>query len=266
MRPARPAGANWSKGERIMMSRAGPKHGRVAMTHGTLARPHPATLALMSKIREQIDVDPPAGEIQARPTGDLRPYVIFTQLKTGGPHMYAGWLDAADDEMAIVFAKEHYGRDQECVGIWAVRRGNIGGEESVKEEDGTKPGPGIGTREVAATTRDSDSSHSVPFVVFTQKKPGDLHISAGKVTADSAERAIDASRQSLRQAKNAHSVWVVAEGDVISTQPDEVIWRNTDQTYRLARGYSRQVREKWATLRAAQDLAEYEKDDLAEAF
>ena len=40
----------------------------------------------------------------------------------------------------------------------------------------------------------------------------------------------------------------------------------TDQTYRLARGYAKAVREKWETLRTQRDLETYEKDDLKETF
>ena len=67
----------------------------------------------MSNIRDNIPT--PAGDLAFPAEGDLAPYVIFTQLKEGGPHIYAGWLDAADDAMALQFAKEHYGQDQVCV-------------------------------------------------------------------------------------------------------------------------------------------------------
>ena len=45
-----------------------------------------------------------------------------------------------------------------------------------------------------------------------------------------------------------------------------MIWRHTSQDYRMARGYSAAVREKWQTIRAERDLREYEKDDLREMF
>jgi hypothetical protein len=45
-----------------------------------------------------------------------------------------------------------------------------------------------------------------------------------------------------------------------------MIWRETDQTYRLARGYSKGVKEKWTQIRKRQDLETYEKDDLKETF
>src|SRR5688572_29704718 len=87
-------------------------------------RATPLNCALMSKIREQFQA-PPDEPLHVEPTGDLKPYVIFTQLKANGPWIYAGWLEAADDAMALEFAKEHYGQDQECVNVMAIRREHV---------------------------------------------------------------------------------------------------------------------------------------------
>jgi ring-1,2-phenylacetyl-CoA epoxidase subunit PaaB len=74
----------------------------------------------MSKFREHV---PKAeGEIAAPAEGDLRAYEVFIQTERGKPHAHAGSVDAADDEMALLFAREHYGRDQECAQIWVVPR------------------------------------------------------------------------------------------------------------------------------------------------
>lgn len=77
----------------------------------------------MSKIREHVPQR--SGELVSEPEGDLRTYEVFTQLERGKPHVYAGSLDAADGEMALRFAREHYGRDQPCVQIWVVPRDAI---------------------------------------------------------------------------------------------------------------------------------------------
>lgn len=123
-------------------------------------------------------VPEPTGELTGPGDGDLRPFAVFTQLNRGDAHVFAGWLDAADAQMALRFAREHYGKDQECVNIWVVPR-----------------------EAITATRYDQD-----------------------------------------------------------------LVWRYTDQSYRLARGYSRSVREKWAKIRSERDLHEYEKDDLKQAF
>jgi phenylacetate-CoA oxygenase PaaH subunit len=77
----------------------------------------------MSKFREQVPIK--AGEPLSPPEGDLKPYEVFVQLENGKPHVYAGSVDAVDDAMALQFAREHYGRDQPCVNVWAVSRSAI---------------------------------------------------------------------------------------------------------------------------------------------
>ncbi len=221
----------------------------------------------MSKIREQFET-PPSTPLEVSPTGDLRPYVIFTQLKKNGPHIYAGWLEAADAEMAMDFAKEHYGQDQECVGIWAIDRTHVTSSDGLYS---TFPlGEGLGVRAAAESSSDPSPQPSPKgrgsFAVFTQKRAGDLFLEAGTIEADSPQAAIDEARKANRMAQSAHCIWVVAPQHIVTTADDELIWRHTDQSYRLARGYGREVRAKWVAFRDEKKLAEYEKDDLAEAF
>jgi len=199
----------------------------------------------MSKIREQFE-KPPETPLDVEPTGDLKPYVIFTQLKANGIYIYAGWLEAVDDEMAMAFAKEHYGQDQECVNIQAIRREHMTSSDGLFAHDGTRG----------------------KYVIYTQKKAGDLWlgcIAPATIEADTPKDAIEKARKAIKQATSAHVVWAVPEQHVLTTH-GEIIWRHTDQSYRLARGYGREVRAKWVAFRDEKQLAEYEKDDLKEAF
>lgn len=220
----------------------------------------------MSRIREQFTAPPPE-PLTVEPTGDLRPFVIFTQLRDSGPFIYAGWLEAADGDMALAFAREHYGQDQECVNVMAIAREHITSSDGLYGE-GTEASRDQGSE--PATSR--DVHHSEPgtrnstFRVFTQKKPGDLWIDVGTVDATNPAQALDQARRDVRPAKTAHVVWVVRDDHLIRTGPDDLVWRHTDQSYRLARGYGRVVRAKWIAFRDEQQLAEYEKDDLQEAF
>jgi ring-1,2-phenylacetyl-CoA epoxidase subunit PaaB len=129
----------------------------------------------LSRLRESLEL-PNAGDLALPLEGDAKPYEVFIQLQRGKPHVHAGTVDAVDAQMALQFAREHYGRDQPCVHIWVCPRETMLG-----------------------TNYDKD-----------------------------------------------------------------VIWRSTDQSYRLARGY--QVRKKWEEFRAKKDVDEYEKGDLKEAF
>ena len=78
----------------------------------------------MSKLRQ--NPKQPEGELP--PEGhDMLPFVVFTQLTDTTPHVYAGWLDAPDPTVAMTFAREHYGRDQECVSLWLAPREFVAG-------------------------------------------------------------------------------------------------------------------------------------------
>ncbi len=200
----------------------------------------------LSKVRRELAVN--ESELAVPEEGDLRAYVIFTQLKKDGPFIYAGWLDAPDDEMAILLAKEHYGQDQFCTAIWAAPREFIGGlRENIDA-----------AREPVATSRE--------YQIFAQQSAGDQHISSIRVEATSASLAIETARSSVPGASDMHNLWAIPVDELIRTQPGELIWRNVDQSYRMARGYSKDVREKWEKIRADRDIREYERDDLKDTF
>ncbi|MCH7702605.1 MAG: hypothetical protein IID37_13050 [Planctomycetes bacterium] len=74
----------------------------------------------MSKIRQQFEIK--EGELECSPEPDLKPYEVFIQLSRGQAHAHAGTVDAANDKMALEYARKHYGRDQECVHMWVVPR------------------------------------------------------------------------------------------------------------------------------------------------
>ncbi len=52
-------------------------------------------------------------------------YEVFTQKKRGAQHLHVGSLHAAGHEMALVLAKEQYGRRDACFNIWVVKTTNI---------------------------------------------------------------------------------------------------------------------------------------------
>ncbi len=179
--------------------------------------------------------------------GDMTAYVIFTQKREQDIHLLAGYLEAADVPMAMLFAKEHYGQDQECVNIWAFPMAAIAGTHA---DHPTSSEPGEKRR----------------FQIFTQKASGDIHRAAGEVEAEHSEGALVAAKAQLPGGDDLHSIWVVDWNDISSTEPGEMIWRNTDQTYRLARGYAKDVRQKWEAVRAVKDVDDYQAEDLKEEF
>lgn len=57
---------------------------------------------------------------------------VFHQKKTGAQHSHAGIVHAPNAEMAMVFAKEQFGRRGQTTGLWVVKSSEI---YSTTEED-----------------------------------------------------------------------------------------------------------------------------------
>ena len=55
----------------------------------------------------------------------LEPYEVFRQEKEGDPMRHGGSVLAPDAVLAVHYAREMYGRRQESVRLWVVRRADI---------------------------------------------------------------------------------------------------------------------------------------------
>ena len=60
-----------------------------------------------------------------RPTSRLEPWEVFRQEKDGDPMTHGGSVMAPDEELAVHYAREMYGRRGESVRLWVVRRGDV---------------------------------------------------------------------------------------------------------------------------------------------
>ena len=49
-------------------------------------------------------------------------YEVFRQERKGQPFQHAGSVTAPDERFAEIYAREQYGRRQESVALWLVRR------------------------------------------------------------------------------------------------------------------------------------------------
>ena len=61
----------------------------------------------------------------AGPAGVLEPYEVFRQEKEGDPMRHGGSVLAPDPTLAVHYARELFGRRQESVRLWVVRRVDI---------------------------------------------------------------------------------------------------------------------------------------------
>jgi ring-1,2-phenylacetyl-CoA epoxidase subunit PaaB len=68
----------------------------------------------------------PPDRIEAAGDGDaLEPWEVFRQEKEGDPMRHGGSVMAPDAILAVHYARELFGRRQESVRLWVVRRGDI---------------------------------------------------------------------------------------------------------------------------------------------
>jgi len=75
--------------------------------------------------RLHISADP---DLNAEPKPELdqfQTYEVFHQAKSGGHHMHVGCVHAPNPEMAIVLAKETYGRRGQTINMWVVDTASI---------------------------------------------------------------------------------------------------------------------------------------------
>ena len=55
----------------------------------------------------------------------LEAWEVFRQEKEGGPMQHGGSVLAPDAELAVHYAREMFGRRQESVRLWVVRRSDV---------------------------------------------------------------------------------------------------------------------------------------------
>jgi phenylacetate-CoA oxygenase PaaH subunit len=68
----------------------------------------------------------PLDRIAPSPDGrTLEPWEVFRQEKEGDPMRHGGSVMAPDAELAVHYAREMFGRRQESVRLWVVRRTDV---------------------------------------------------------------------------------------------------------------------------------------------
>ena len=103
------------------------------------------------------------------------------------------------------------------------------------------------------------------FEVFIQLERGKPHVYAGSVDAADAAMALRFAREHYGRDQPCVQVWVCPRDAIARTEYDkDVVWRLSDQSYRLAKGYA--VAQKWKKFRAERDYEEYRREDIKEHF
>jgi ring-1,2-phenylacetyl-CoA epoxidase subunit PaaB len=71
---------------------------------------------------DSLPADRIAAPIESR---GLEPWEVFRQEKEGDPMRHGGSVLAPDAELAVHYARELYGRRQESIRLWVVRRADV---------------------------------------------------------------------------------------------------------------------------------------------
>ena len=198
----------------------------------------------MSISRVRRDLPVLEGELSVPADGDLQPWLVMTQPNAAKPHVSAGWVDACDEAMAMQFARHHYGRDQKVASIWAMPRAAM----------------------IDSSEQASGESRTGSWQLITQEHDASLLFCGAVYENCTASEAWSKASSILESDASMYAVWLIHVDDISRTAADDLVWPLSDQSYRLARGYSKVVREKWDALRTQRDLDDYRKDDLKETF
>ena len=193
---------------------------------------------MLSEARTNVPAN--SGELTTSEVDGFPIWEVFTKKKDGEIHLHAGSLSAPDASFAQLFAREHYGQDQVCISLWVALRETF---KSVQGGDET-------------------------YEVFVQWSAGSKHEHVGEVEAGNGAEARSKCQEQFAGDKTFYSIWACPISKLTKIENEsDMIWReSTDQSYRLASGYSRIVREKWDALRASKAVDEYQKEDLKDTF
>lgn len=105
------------------------------------------------------------------------------------------------------------------------------------------------------------------YEVFIQLTRGQPHVHAGTVDAVDDKMALEFARKHYGRDQECVHMWVVSRDAMLGTHyENDIIWPLTNQDYRLARGYAKDVRQKWEAVRARAEVDEYQKEDIREMF
>lgn len=73
----------------------------------------------------RIDLDKNPETVALNLMENWETYEVFHQRKRGEQHVHVGIVHAANPEMALVFAKEQFGRRLKCANMWVTKSSNI---------------------------------------------------------------------------------------------------------------------------------------------
>mgnify|MGYP003318714204 CR=1 FL=1 len=113
----------------------------------------------------------------------------------------------------------------------------------------------------------ADDGGEDSYEVFVQWNAGDRHVHVGSVVASNGKDARTKCKEEIVGDKSTYAIWTCPFSQLSRIDDStDMIWRTTDQRYRLAKGYSKIVRKKWDALRTEKAVDKYQEEDLKDTF
>ncbi len=81
--------------------------------------------SLDPRVNRALSEDIKLDETQLQDLENWETYEVFHQKKRGDQHIHTGIVHAPNREMALLFAKEQFGRRGICVNIWVVKTADV---------------------------------------------------------------------------------------------------------------------------------------------
>ena len=125
----------------------------------------------------------------------LRRYEIFVVERPDHPPVHAGSVHAADDELALLNARDVFARRPDCLGLWAFR------SEMMTSLTSESPGS---SKPMEARARGKE-----PYLVFGKPGHKGVHTFLGVAQASSAVGAFEEGRRTY--GRGVVAWWVVPE-------------------------------------------------------
>lgn len=136
-------------------------------------------------------------------------FEVFEQEKEGQPHQSAGSVHAPDGEMALLNARDVFGRRPNCFSLWVVPAAHIFSQTAQEVE--------------ALTEREETEVSTAPpetYYVFQKLEQRGVHVYAGAVEAQSPLQALTQARQTLAEPKPL-VWWIFPARSVTGSSPED---------------------------------------------
>ncbi len=160
----------------------------------------------------------------------LETFEVFSIMKENKPFTHVGIVHAPDEEMALVFAKEQYGRRDSTLAMCIANSSNVLVSPFTDNNQNL-----YDFLEPSKALEDSVSEYQV----FHLYKRGKQHQHVGEAEGKGYEDALNRAKEQYDGSKPVLNIWLIKSEHLLSTdEEDAQIWATTpEKKFREATDY-----------------------------